>query len=485
MTGKAASFTIAAALLFNSAAAPAQGLTDNPDLAARLRAAEAWLGTQLARDGVTGASAAIVHDQQILWSKGFGYANLRGKVPATPATRYSICSISKLFTSMAAMRERDAGRLNIDAPVSQYLGWYNIRDVEKPDGLVTARAIMSHVAGLPRESDTPYWREAKFPDIATVRTRLAEQSNLYRPYAAQQYSNLGMTLLGEMVAATSKQDYHDYVSANFLKPLGLTHTTSELPVERHGKDFAVGYASRLTGWSRDAIPPYKLNAIAPAAGFASSAIDLGKFASWQFRLLANGGEEVLRASTLREMHRVHWMTPDKPEETWGLGFASFMHAGKSFVGHSGWCPGYRSALIMRPQEKLAIVLLTNVDDTSIGRLPRELYDLVGPEVAKAAKATAPPAPRKANFHAYEGTYGEGRSASDVHVAQVGDELVSISLYQESNVAKGATRWRHQGGSVFRRIREDDSLGEELRFEMDPSGRPKRLWVHSNPLDRRS
>lgn len=485
MTRKAAPFSIAAALILNSAAAPAQGLAANPDVTARLRAAEAWLGTQLGRDGVTGASAAIVHDQQILWSKGFGYANLQGKVPATPETRYSICSISKLFTSMAAMRERDAGRLNIDAPVSQYLSWYNIRDVEKPDGPVTARGIMSHVAGLPRESDTPYWREAKFPDIASVRARLAEQTNLYRPYAAQQYSNLGMTLLGEMVAATSRQDYHQYVSANFLKPLGLTHTTSELPIERHGKDFAVGYTSRLTGWNREAFPAYKLNAIAPAAGFASSAVDLGKFASWQFRLLANGGEEVLRASTLREMQRVHWMTPDKPDETWGLGFANFIHNGKSFVGHTGWCPGYRSALVMRPQEKLAIVLLTNVDDASTGRLSRELYDLVGPEIAKAAKATTPPAPRKADFRSFEGIYGTTRSASDLHLAQVGEELVSVSLYQESNVAKGATRWRHSGADIFRRIREDDSLGEELRFERDSSGRIMRLWVHSNPLDRRS
>jgi CubicO group peptidase (beta-lactamase class C family) len=485
MTRKPAAFEVAVALLLNSAVAPAQGLTANPDLAARLRAAEAWLGTQLGRDGITGASAAIVHDQQILWSKGFGYANVKGKVPATPDTRYSICSISKLFTSMAAMRERDAGRLNIDAPVSQYLSWYNIRDVEKPDGPVTARGIMSHVAGLPREADTPYWREAKFPDIATVRARLAEQSNLYQPYAAQQYSNLGMTLLGEMVAATSKQSYHDYVSANFLKPLGLTRTTSELPVERHGKDFAVGYASRQTGWNRDAFPAYKLNAIAPAAGFASTATDLGRFASWQFRLLANGGEDVLRASTLREMHRVHWVTPDKPDETWGLGFANFIHNGKSFVGHSGWCPGYRSALVMRPQEKVAIVLLTNVDDANTGRLTRELYDLVGPDIAKAAKATAPAAARKADFRLFEGVYGAARSASDTYVTQSGEELVTISLYQESNVAKGATRWRHAGGTVFRRIREDESLGEELRFDADRSGRPTRLWVHSNPLDRRS
>ncbi len=485
MTSRSILAVCAAALSLNAAGASAQSIPVNPDVAARLRAAEAWLSTQLARDGVPGASAAIVYDQQLIWSKGYGYANVTGKVPATPATRYSICSISKLFTSMAAMRERDAGRLDIDSPVSRYLSWYNIREVEKPDGPVTARGIMSHVAGLPRESDTPYWRDAKFPDIATVRARLGEQSNLYRPYAAQQYSNLGMTLLGEMVAATSKQNYHDYVGTHFLRPLGLSNTTSELPIERHGKDFAVGYTSRQTGWSRSPFPAYKVNAIAPAAGFASTAEDLGKFASWQFRLLEGGGEDVLRASTLREMQRVHWMTPDKPDETRGLGFANYIHNGKSFVGHSGGCPGYRSVLMMRPQDKLAIILLTNADDADTARLSRELYDLVGPEIAKAAKATKPPEQRKANFAAFEGIYGRDRSANDLYLAQVGEELVSVSLYSETNTAKNAARWRHQSGNVFRRIRDDDSLGEDLRFETDASGRVKRLWVHSNPLEKRT
>ena len=483
MTSRVIVFGFAAALLLNAIGAHAQDISSNPDVAARLRTAEAWLGTQLDRDGVPGASAAIVYDQQLLWSKGFGHANVKGKIPATPTTRYSICSISKLFTSMAAMRERDAGRLDIDAPISQYLNWYNIRDVENAEGKVSARGIMSHVAGLPRESDMPYWREAKFPDIASVRERLGEQSNLYRPYAVQQYSNLGMTLLGEMVAATSKQDYHDYVSSNFLKPLGLTGTTSELPVDLHGTEFAIGYSSRRTGWSRTPFPPYKLNAIAPAAGFASTVEDLGKLASWQFRLLGTGGEQVLRASTLREMHRVHWMTPDKPDETWGLGFESYVYNGKSFVGHGGYCPGYRSILMMRPQDKLAVIILTNADDANANRLAREVYDLVGPEIAKVTKASKMPEPRKANFSQLEGAFGRDRSAVDIYVAQIGEELISVSLYSEVNTAKNAVRWRHQAGNVFRRIRDDGSLGDELRFDLDASGRATRLWVHSNPLDR--
>lgn len=470
-------------------AALASEASPRTDLDSRLAAAEAWLETQLAHDNVTGASVAIVHDQRTVWTRGFGYSNREARVPATPQTRYSICSISKLFTSMAAMRERDAGRLDIDAPVAAILPWYGLRDVASPDGPVTARGIMSHVAGLPRESDSPYWEQARFPDIEAVRARLSEQAGLYRAYDAQQYSNLGMTLLGEMVAAASGEDYHAYVRTHFLGPIGLADTTSELPVELHGRAFAVGYTARRGGWEREAFPAYRLNALAAAAGFASTAEDLGRFASWQFRLLGEGGESVLRSSTLREMQRVHWMSPDAPDETWGLGFATYMHDGKSFVGHGGYCPGYRSTLMMRPQDRVAIVVLANVDEANTARLARELYDFVGADLARATRAAAggadadAPTARTADFSALEGRYGRPRSANDIYVGQAGDDLFTVDLYADTRAARDAVRWRHVEGTLFRRIRADDSLGEEMRFDLDETGRASRVWRHSNPMQR--
>jgi CubicO group peptidase (beta-lactamase class C family) len=479
-------------------AAPAATIADDPKVAARLRAAEAWIATQIAAENIAGASMAIVHDQQLVWARGFGHANVARRVPATPQTRYSICSVSKLFTSMAAMRERDAGRLDIDRPISDYVRWYNIRDVQTPDGPVTARAIMSHVAGLPREADTPYWSEARFPDLAAVKARLGEQTNLYRAYDQLQYSNLGMSLLGEAVAATSGQDFHNYVRAYFLRPLGMSRTTSELPVALRGGEFAIGYTARRSGWNRNAIHPYTLNALAPAAGFASTVEDLGKFASWQFRLLAGAGEPLLKSSTLREMHRVHWMTPDHPDQTWGLGFASFQYGGKTFVGHGGYCPGYKTSFMMRPQDKLAYIVMLNVDDGESGRFAQQLYDLTGADIARAAAALRPaagpaPAPAPAPAEAlpspkidlamYEGIYTTKFSAGDAVVVPYGNELMVMDLYVDKP-AEDLTRLRHVSGHTFRRVRKDDSLAEDVRFEIGKDGRPTRLWWHSNYAERR-
>ena len=482
------------------AQAQAQGVAQDPRVAARLRAAEAWIATQLAQDNVTGASVAVIHDQEVVWSRGFGYANADRRVPATSQTRYSICSISKLFTSIAAMRERDAGRLDLDRPIGAYLPWYNIRDVDNPDGPVTARAILSHAAGLPREGGTPYWAEINFPDLPTLQVRLSGQTSLYRAFDQHQYSNLGMALLGNAVAAASGQDYHAYVRAHIIQPLGLTRTTSELPVELYGGELAVGYAARRLGWERNPLPAYRLNALAPAAGFASTAEDLGRFASWQFRLLRSGGENVLRSSTLREMQRVHWMTPDAPNELWGLGFAVYQHANRTFVGHGGYCPGFQSTLMMRPQDRLAFVVLTNADDAQPGRIARALYDLVGPDIVRAASlrdalaggAAVPAAIALSggpgvDLTRFEGTFGRQHSANDLYIAPYGNDLMVLRLFSRdlsTSLADNLVRLRHVGGDTFRRVRPNDSLAEDVRFEFGPDGRPTRIWWHGNYLERR-
>jgi CubicO group peptidase (beta-lactamase class C family) len=467
-----------------SVPAHAQDAQSQAKLDAKLRAAEKWLDVYLEQEAVPGASVAIVHDQKIIWSKGFGYANLAGKVPATPQTRYSICSVSKLFTAIAAMQLRDQGKLDIDKPVGDYLSWYNIHDVEKPDGPVTARAIMSHVSGLPRESDTPYWSTASFPDLDTVKKRLSEQTNLYRAYDYLQYSNLGLTLLGQEVEAVSGQDYHAYVKAKLLDPIGLSSTTSELPKELHGKAFAVGYKARNGKGERATFPFYTVNAIAPAAGFASTVEDLGRFASWQFRVL-EGGDPVLKSSTLREMQRVHWMTPDKPDETWGLGFAVYNQKGKTLVGHGGYCPGYRTSLMMRPQDKVAVIAMVNVNDVAPEAITRGLYDLLAGDIKAAypdKPATTPTVAPKRDLSIYEGLYSRPGYDYDTYVVPYGDELIGVGLYA-GNPSEDIDRYRHVEGDVFRRVRPDDSLAEPVRFEMGKDGKPVRMWTHSNPLDR--
>src|SRR5690606_2155785 len=311
-------------------------------------------------DALPGISVGIVKDQELVWSKGYGYADVKKKIPATPETVYSICSITKLFTSIAIMQLYELGKLRLDDSLSTLLPDLPIQQQFTDSEPITIRSLLTHSYGLPREADFPYWtaRQFKFPTREEFLEKLPQQKTQYPASRYFQYSNLGMTLLGEVIEKVSGLPYDEYIEEHILKPLRLNNTTSTLPPELLGNRLATGYSSLNPQCHLHVVPLYDTMAMTPAAGYSSTVEDLARFASWQFRLLSHGGKEIIRASTLREMHRVHWVDPDFKVH-WGLGFVVFQHGGTALTGHWGACPGYRTLLVLDPEEKLGIIVLIN------------------------------------------------------------------------------------------------------------------------------
>ena len=130
--------------------------------------------------------------------------------------------------------------------------------------------------------------EFEFPTREDVIAKLSRQSTLYPPGRYFQYSNLSLTLAGEIIAQLSGMPYDAYVKQHILTPLGLNDTFPELPREHRGGRFAMGYGGRRRKGGRETIKFFQARGIAPAAGYASTVEDLAKFASWQFRLIDNG-----------------------------------------------------------------------------------------------------------------------------------------------------------------------------------------------------
>ena len=322
-------------------------------------------------------SAAIVHDQTTLWSGGAGVADLASNRPATADTLYSICSVSKLFTSIGVMQLRDLGKLSLEDPVGKHLSWFQMKAA--PEGRpATIRGILTHSSGLPRESDYPYWSgDFDFPTREKIIERVASQEPLYPSERYLQYSNLGLTLAGEIVSAASGQPYDQYIRRAILDPLGMRATYPEIPVEEKGKRLAVGHSARRRDGNRAALPVFQTRGIAPAAGFASTVGDLARFASWQFRALAGSDDTVLDRRTLREMHRPHWVDPDF-ETFWGLGFEVEKEGDHVFVGHGGSCPGFRTAFVLEPQTKIGVIVMANASGVNTGKYASVLHGIVAP-----------------------------------------------------------------------------------------------------------
>ena len=445
-----------------------------PDFSEAIRLIDTWLEAQRDYDHLPGISVAIVTDQDTLWSKGYGMADLEKKAPSSPNTIYSICSISKLFTSVAIMQLRDAGKLRLEDLVSDRLPWFNLKQQYPDTGPITIRSLLTHSSGLPRESDYPYWSgpDFPFPSREQVKAKLGNQKTLYPPSTYFQYSNLGLTLLGEIVAQVSGVPYQQYIQENILKPLRLAATRTELPESLWRGQLATGYSALNREGKRSMLPFFQAKGITPAAGFSSTVEDLARFASWQFRLLEKGGKEILKASTLREMHRVHWVDPDW-KTTWGLGFAVREVDGQSMVGHSGGCPGYSSILNIDPHERQAFIVMINACGVSPGRYAEGMRDILK-KVAGGDKEEE----SKVDLEDYAGLYSAQPWGAEAAVLPWQGKLVIFGL-PSPNPAQGMGLLKHIEGDTFRRLREDKTLGAEVIFERDEAGKVIRFWEHSN------
>ncbi|WP_420635476.1 serine hydrolase [Candidatus Palauibacter sp.] len=472
---RAAAAALALLLLSGVRAEAQETAAQDPGVAEALHLLDVWMDAAQAFGGIPGASLAVVHDQELVWAKGYGYAHVERREPAAPSTMYSICSISKLFTSVGVLQLRDQGKLALDDPVAKHLEWFTIKDVFPEAGPVTIEGLLTHSSGLPREAAAPYWTgpDYPFPTHDEIVERVSSQAMLYPPRTYFQYSNLALTLAGETVAAVSGHSFDEYVRANILDPLGMSSTFTDLEDRFRGNRLASGYTARGRDGERGLVPDYWVRGISPAAGFISTVEDLGRFASWQFRVL-DGDDALLDRNTLREMHRVHWLEPDG-ETTYGLGFSVWKSDGDTFVGHGGSCPGYRSQLLLRPQDRIATTFMTNGQGVNARSFAQTAFDIMAPALRRAAKGESATT-ADAALQRYTGTYQRPLGGESAVLVWDGD-LHVLSL-PSGNPLDAMERLRHIEGDTFSRVRDNGDLGEEFIFEEMPDG-AMRMWRNNN------
>lgn len=439
---------------------------------------EVWLEAQKDYEQLPAIMAIAVEDQDVIWEGAFGMANREKNVEADPSTLCSICSISKLFTAVAIMKLYDEGKLRLDDRIQDLLPWYDLEQQYADSGPITVRSLLTHSSGLPREANFPYWTgpDFPFPSREEIREQLREQETLYPSSTYFQYSNLGLTLLGEVVEEVSGVSFEIYIEENILNPLGLSSTRTELPESLYGEQLAIGYAPVDREGRRERLNFFRANGITPAAGFSSNVRDLGKFASWQLRLIDTTATEILKPSTLRNMHNVHWTDPDFGA-TWGLGFSVYKGSdGTKWVSHGGSCPGYRSVLQINPATKRAYSVMINANGTNPTRYANGIHELLNKYGFQ--KNGTSEENTDTDFSAYTGYYDTRPWSNEVYVSTWKDKLVMINL-PTTSPAESLTFYEHEEGDTFRRTRDNGEPGERLEFERGADGRVSRFKSHGN------
>lgn len=452
----------------------ARSLSQHLDVADAIKVLDAWIEATVASRDLPGLSIGIVYDQELVWAKGYGFADLEKKIPASPSTVYRIASITKVFTATAVMQLRDAGKLRLDDPVVLHLPWFRIKNPFPKSPPITIRHLLTHTSGLPVESSGVNWNELKWPTRDEMIGLLSEQEAVFPAGTEFKYSNLGYAILGEIIGAASGKPYAQYIEEYILKPLGMT-STFMFP-EPNSPGLAVGYRRRKPRVAREAAAFLNRNAEIPglaAGNLATNVYDLAKFASLQFCDSACRSGQILNPWTLREMHRVQWLRADWWSGV-GFGFESVRRIGEQLrVGMEGALPGYEGTLAIAPADKLAVIVLTNASDGNSEDYINQTFAIVGPAIARA---TAPPqtisTPDPA-WDKYVGTYAWKDNWDELaEILVLNGELTMIHPNAE-NPWESRVTLKPVGPHTFRMIGGAWN-GELLQFEVDPNGRVTRL-----------
>lgn len=355
-----------------------------------------------------GAAAGIVVGDELVWSGGYGFADVETGRPHDAQTLFRIASITKTFTATAILQLRDEGRLHLDDPAVAHLP--ELRDAQSPYGLietVTLRRMLSHESGLMGDPPGARWFHDVYESSPAVNlARATEIGTRIPPNLQQKYSNLAFQLLGEVVARVSGRSYVEVIQERILDPLGMTATgfaplSAELEARR-----AVGYHPR---WLSDTFVPAVGLAEFPAAegGLQSCVEDVAKWLSAQFPMedAPEGHRTVLADATLREMHRPRYLEGDKWEEAWCIGWYAVRKGDTVWVQHSGGLPGFITNACFRSKERVgAIALLNGVGDAT--KLAMELGALALEAARSAVTPAKVPPPSPAGYDDLLGFYGE-------------------------------------------------------------------------------
>lgn len=408
-------------------------------------------------------AAAVFRGDELVWSDAVGVADAEKKAEATPDTQYAVASITKTFTAVSIMQLRDAGKLDLEEPLSRYLP-------EAAHGSPTLRRMLAHASGLQREPPGEVWETLEFPGEEELLGRLAEAEQVLAPWAAWHYSNLAYALLGHVVARVSGSPFHDYVRERLLGPLSLTRTTwgPEAPAAK--PYFVEPYTDAVR---RE--PELELGGKGGESGLSSTVGDLARWGSF----LADPDEAVLARASVAEMHDLQIMAEPDWTLGWGLGIELWRRGERIFGGHTGGFPGFLSMFVYSRRDRVGAVVLTNCGRWS--KLSETGLSLAGAALDELAPELEPWAPEEPPPEEIVPLLGRWWSE--------GSETV-FSWRQGKLEARPATAPPEREPSVFEQESEDrfrtvsgDERGEAMRVVRDDSGAVVKLYWATYPFTR--
>ena len=321
---------------------------------------------------VPGCAIAIFQDKKVIFSEGFGYRDIKKKLPVTVDTLFPIASVSKAFTTMTLAILVDEGKLEWDKPVRDYFPEFRLFDPVATER-ITPRDLVTHRTGLPRHDVVWYMSTLSRKDIM-ARLRYLEPTRDIR--GAYQYNNLMYMAAGYLVEVVSGKSWEDFLKEKILEPLGMARTSTSVS-QLSPKDNCARPYMKFKGKVLE-IPYCPIDPISPAGGINSC---VSEMAQWLNLHLNYAPETIISKNQLNEIHTFHMAIPDTPDYPefsqagYGLGFNIKPYRGTMVQTHSGVIDGFTSYLSLLPEINTGIIVLNNLNYSPLPQiLSFSLYD---------------------------------------------------------------------------------------------------------------
>lgn len=326
-----------------------------------------FVHAEMKRQRIPGVSVAIVRDGKIIKAKGYGLANVELNTAVTPDSVFQIGSVSKQFIATGIVLLAQDGKLNLEDKINQHLEagpdlWKDI----------TIKHLLTHTSGLAREAPGFNFLRAQ-SDADVIKSAYATPLQ-FAPGEKWEYCNLGYFILADIIRVVSGKPWPEFMDERVFKPAGMNATRATTMTE------IVPNRAHSYAWRQDKLQNADvLLSVRPSGAFLSTVLDLAK---WDAVLYSDA---ILKAPWREWMWKPAAVTTRKVDATnfyqYGFGWQVGQIKGHREVTHGGSLTGFRSVMTRFIDDKLTIIVLTNVENADPVVIARGIAGINLPDLA--------------------------------------------------------------------------------------------------------
>ncbi|MGF6356557.1 CubicO group peptidase (beta-lactamase class C family) [Paenibacillus sp. 4624] len=349
----------------NSNSTSTSTITAIASLQSKLQGLDEFITSQLEQWNGVGTAVAIVHKDQVVWNKGYGYRDLEAGLEVTPDTLFAIGSSTKSFTAAAAAQLVDEGLLDWDVPVKTYLPEFKMCDSVATERL-TIRDMLCHRSGLPRH-EMVWYNSPRSREELVFNLRHLEPNQDFRN--KWQYQNIVYMAAGYLIGHLKGTSWEQVVQETLFNPLEMNASLFSVEKMQQQSNYAFPYTNQ--GEQKVRIPFRSVNAIGPSGSINSNLTDMTAWLQFQVQQGIWKGKTLVSKEQMTEMHSPQmacespFLSKELPISAYGLGWIIEPYRGHSMIHHGGAIDGFASQVALLPDEEIGIVVLSNTNGSVI------------------------------------------------------------------------------------------------------------------------